>query len=54
MESIGARIAGEIVARFPEIQRDLTPKYNKTFEQFADQVPGLKMLVWARMTPAPR
>jgi hypothetical protein len=53
MESIGAKVSAEIVGRFPSIERNLVPKYNKTFNQFAEQVPLLKALVWAKMTPVP-
>jgi hypothetical protein len=43
----------EIRARFPTIERNLTPKYNEAFAQLSEQVPLLKALVWAKMTPVP-
>lgn len=44
MERIGAQVTQRILAAFPEIQRDLKPKSNKTFEQFESQIPMLRLL----------
>ena len=45
MEGINARIIEDIMTRFPEIRRDLTPKYNKAFHYFESQIPYLRFLV---------
>lgn len=45
MTEIGARISAAITERFPQIQRDLRPKYNKAFDHFQSQIPGLRLLV---------
>ncbi len=45
MESIGRQISGAILAEFPDIKRDLTPKYNKMFYQLEGKIPALRSLV---------
>jgi hypothetical protein len=35
------------MARFPDVKRDLTPKYNKAFARFEEQIPLLRG--WVRM-----
>jgi hypothetical protein len=49
MEEIGAQISAMVMAEFPAIQRDLTPKYNKVFQQFENQIPALRFLIRTEM-----
>lgn len=45
MESVNAKIIEDLKKRFPEIKRDLTPKYNKAFDYFESQIPYFRFLV---------
>ena len=45
MESILAAIVSDIRAHYPQIQSDLTPKYNKSFTGLEAQIPFLRPLV---------
>jgi hypothetical protein len=45
MESINMKIVDDIQQRFPEIKRDLTPKYNKAFNYFESKIPLLRFLI---------
>jgi len=45
METLLHRVVGEIETRFPEIKRDLTPKYNKAFDRLQAQIPFLRTVV---------
>ena len=49
MESILAQVVTEIREKFPYIQSNLTPKYNKSFDQMWAQLPFLKLLVRANL-----
>jgi hypothetical protein len=39
------KIIEDIMAQFPEIKRDLTPKYNKAFNYFEKKIPLLRFLI---------
>lgn len=45
METVLARVVGDIRARFPAITRDLTPKYNKAFDRIERRLPFFRTLV---------
>ncbi|MBP7088356.1 MAG: hypothetical protein KBB01_03555 [Candidatus Omnitrophica bacterium] len=45
MEDISKQIVADILKKFPEIKRDLTPKYNKAFEYFEKKIPFFRFLV---------
>jgi hypothetical protein len=45
METVLDKVVAEILARFPEIRRDLTPKYNKFVDRLEADVPFLRTLV---------
>ena len=45
MESVLAKVVGDIRAKFPEIQQVLTPKYNKSFDRLEAEIPMLRTLV---------
>nr|NIR48312.1 hypothetical protein [candidate division KSB1 bacterium]NIR71918.1 hypothetical protein [candidate division KSB1 bacterium]NIS23628.1 hypothetical protein [candidate division KSB1 bacterium]NIT70552.1 hypothetical protein [candidate division KSB1 bacterium]NIU24469.1 hypothetical protein [candidate division KSB1 bacterium] len=45
MESINSRIVDDILEKFPEIERDLTPKYNKAFKHFDEKIPLLRFMI---------
>jgi len=45
MESVLAKIVGDIQQRFPAIRQDLTPKYNKSFDRIEESLPFLRTLV---------
>ncbi len=45
MEEISKKIVADILKEFPEIKRDLTPKYNKAFEYFESKIPFFHFLV---------
>jgi hypothetical protein len=45
METVLHRVVQDILTRFPDIQRDLTPKYNKAFDRLEEDVPFLRALV---------
>lgn len=49
MEAIGTRISDMLMAKFPELKRELTPKYGKAFNAFEDQIPFLRFLVKMNM-----
>lgn len=42
LEELQARVVTDIQGAFPDIRRDLTPKYNKAFYQFEKQLPFLR------------
>src|SRR5262249_22321405 len=48
LESINSKIIADLMAQFPQLKRNLTPKYNKVFDALDRQVP---MQVVARMNP---
>jgi hypothetical protein len=45
MEGILESIVDDLHRQFPFLTRDLTPKYNKSFQILASQIPGLRLLV---------
>ena len=45
MESVNAMIIEDLRKRFPEIRRDLTPKYNKAFNYFETEIPYFRFLM---------
>lgn len=45
MAEIGERISDAVLERFPEVERDLTPKYGKAFGRLAPWIPGFRTLV---------
>lgn len=45
MEGINQRIVDDILQQFPEIKRDLTPKYNKAFNYFDKKIPLLRFWI---------
>jgi hypothetical protein len=45
MEDVNAKIIEDLQRRFPEIKRDLTPKYNKAFNYFESRIPCLRFLI---------
>jgi hypothetical protein len=45
METVLAKVVSEIRTRFPSIQQDLSPKYNKSFDRLEKQIPFLRPLV---------
>jgi len=49
MEDVLGKIMNEIRVKFPYIERDLTPKYNKSFNKLEGRLPYLKLLVKANM-----
>ncbi len=49
MESILASIVNDIRAHYPQIQSNLTPKYNKSFSGLEAQIPFLRTLVRAHL-----
>jgi hypothetical protein len=49
METVLERVVGEILAKVPSIRRDLSPKYNKAFDQIEAQLPFSRTLVRYRM-----
>jgi len=50
MIKVSDQITGALMAKFPDLKRDLTPKYNKTFNAFQVQIPLLRF--WIRMNMA--
>ena len=44
LQKVNDTIISDLKNNFPYIQQDLSPKYNKIFEKFNDQLPGLKFL----------
>jgi hypothetical protein len=49
MTKINVQVATAIKQKFPEVQTNLTPKYNKAFHAFESQVPQLRFLVRTNM-----
>jgi CYTH domain-containing protein len=49
METVLHKVVAEILAKFPEIQRDLTPKYNKSFDRLETELPFFRFLVTTGM-----
>ena len=49
MVAIIDRIVHEMTTRFPDLKRDLTPKYNKMFQRLEEKQPMLRQL--APITP---
>ena len=45
METVLDKVVADILTQFPQIQRDLTPKYNKFFDRLEEDVPFLRALV---------
>lgn len=45
MEAVSAKISADLLERFPYIERDLTPKYNKTFALFEQRIPFFRTLI---------
>ena len=45
MEGIAARISAGILEKFPYVERDLTPKYNKTFAILEQRIPLFRTLI---------
>ena len=45
METVLHRIVAEILTKFPDIRRDLTPKYNKAFDRLEEDLPFLRSVV---------
>jgi hypothetical protein len=45
METVLHRVVSDLLAAFPEIERNLTPKYNKAFDQLEADVPFLRAMV---------
>lgn len=45
MEEVNAKIINELKSELPYLKSDLTPKYNKTFNQFASKIPFLKSFI---------
>ena len=52
MESVLAKIVTEVREKFPYVQSNLTPKYNKSFDQMHAQLPFLRLLVRANLLSA--
>jgi len=45
MAGIGKRISDEILTRFPDVRRDLTPRYGKVSAALERSIPGFRTLV---------
>src|SRR5262245_24444962 len=45
METVLQRVVQDIHAKFPDVQRDLTPKYNKAFDRLEEDLPFLRSMV---------
>ncbi|MGH7493841.1 MAG: CYTH domain-containing protein [bacterium] len=45
MAEIGAKVSGQIKEKFPYLKQDLTPKYNRAFVSFEEQIPYLRLLI---------
>lgn len=50
MEAMLTKVVGEIHARFPAVERNLTPKYNKNVDSIEQQLPFLRFLVRNNLT----
>jgi uncharacterized protein YjbK len=49
MEGIAAKISDDILATFPDVSRDLNPKYNKAFAALESQIPFFRYMVNRRL-----
>ena len=49
MEKIGAAISARMRQEFPYLEQNLTPKYNRAFAAFEEQIPYLRLLVKTNM-----
>jgi hypothetical protein len=49
MEAIAAKISADILDKFPYVERDLTPKYNKTFAVLEQRIPFYRTLIYYRL-----
>ncbi len=45
MREIGTNISKDLMEKFPDLKRDLTPKYNKALFSFESQIPALRFLI---------
>lgn len=45
MESVSRRMADDVLATFPSLRQDQTPKYNKVYDAFSTQLPQLDLLI---------
>ncbi len=45
MEDVNAQIRSALEQQFPELRQDLTPKYNKVFNQIRAQIPYIDTLI---------
>lgn len=45
MESVLHKVVADLRAKFPDIQQDLTPKYNKAFNRLEEDIPFLRSMV---------
>jgi hypothetical protein len=45
METVLHKVVGDLLAKYPEIQRNLTPKYNKSFDALEKDIPFLRSMV---------
>jgi hypothetical protein len=45
MTAISEQISELLMTRFPGLRRDLTPKYNKAFAYFEEQIPMYRTLI---------
>ena len=52
MEKINNEIIGTLMAKFPYLKRDLTPKYCKAFYSLESQIPAYRFLVRMRLDNA--
>lgn len=49
MQSIRIKTRNEIMAKFPYIKEDLTPKYNKSFDRLENKIPFIRF--WIKYNP---
>lgn len=49
MVEVNTAIIGALMTKFPNLKRDLTPKYNKAFNYAASRIPLYRFLVMANM-----
>lgn len=49
MQSMRIKTKNEIMAKFPYIKEDLTPKYNKSFDRLENKIPFLRF--WIKYNP---
>jgi len=49
MAEIGAKVSSQIKEKFPYLTQDLTPKYNRAFVSFEEQIPFLRLLIKTNM-----